>query len=97
MRSDGLSASALSRAVAAPLGPRPDEVVRVASAEDVVLEKLRWYRLGGGTSERQWLDVLGVLKVQRPSFDRAYAGRWADEIGVGDLLSRAYEDAGFPA
>lgn len=48
-----------------------------------------------GTFER--LDVLGVLKVQRPTFDRGYTGRWADEIGVADLLARAYEDAGDPA
>lgn len=97
MRSDGLSASALSRAVSAPLGPDAGDVVQIASAEDVVLEKLRWYRLGGESSERQWLDVLGVLKVQRPTFDRGYAARWADEIGVADLLARACEDAGYPA
>ncbi len=62
-----------------------------------MFEKLRWYRMGGETSERQWLAVLGVLKVQRPTFDRGYAARWADEIEVADLLARAYEDAGYPA
>lgn len=41
--------------------------------------------------------MLGVPKVQRPDFDRAYAARWAGEIGVADLLARAYEDAGYPA
>lgn len=81
----------------AALGPGPEDVVRIATAEDVVLEKLRWYRLGGESSERQWLDVLGVLKVQRPTFDRGYAARWAAEIGVADLLARAYQDAGYPA
>ncbi|GMU64851.1 MAG: hypothetical protein AMXMBFR36_11250 [Acidobacteriota bacterium] len=68
-----------------------------ASAEDVVLQKLRGYRLCGESSERQWLDVLGVLKVQRPTFDRGDAARWADEIEVADLLARAHEDAGYPA
>jgi hypothetical protein len=97
MRSDGLSVSALARALAAPPGPGPEETVRIASAEDVVFEKLRWYRMGGETSERQWLDVLGVLKVQRPTFDRACAGRWADGFGVADLLARAYQDAGYSA
>lgn len=48
-----------------------------------------------GTFER--LDVPGVLKVQRPTFDRGYAARWADETEVADLLARAYEDAGYPA
>src|SRR5690606_41414755 len=69
----------------------------LASAEDMVLQKLHWYRTGGESSERQWLDVLGVLKVQRPTFDRGYADRWAVEIGVADLLARASEDAGYPA
>ena len=71
------------------------ESLPFASPEQVVLQKLRWYRLGGEVSERQWLDVLGVLKVQEPTIDRAYLDRWAAEIGVGDLLVRACEDAGY--
>lgn len=36
----------------------------LATPEDVILHKLYWYRLGGEVSERQWNDVLGVLRVQ---------------------------------
>ena len=36
----------------------------VASAEDTLLAKLNWYRMGGEVSERQWRDVMGVVKVQ---------------------------------
>ena len=66
----------------------------LASPEDVVLNKLEWYRQGGEVSERQWTDVLGVLKVQSKSLDRAYLLRWGAQLGVEDLLKRSFEDAG---
>ncbi len=65
-----------------------------ATAEDTVLQKLAWYRKGAEVSERQWSDVLGVLKVQRGRLDDAYLDRWAPVIGVADLLARARQDAG---
>lgn len=34
----------------------------VATAEDTILSKLAWYRLGGEVSDRQWNDILGILK-----------------------------------
>lgn len=67
---------------------------QLASPEDTILNKLEWYRQGGEISERQWTDVLGVLKVQSKSLDRAYLLRWAVQLGVDDLLKRSLEDAG---
>jgi hypothetical protein len=67
--------------------------VYFCSPEDIILEKLAWYRLGGETSERQWLDVRGVLKVQQPVLDYVYLRRWAGELGVADLLARAMDEA----
>jgi hypothetical protein len=61
-----------------------------------VLAKLQWYREGGGVSDRQWTDVLGVLKVQGTALDRAYMEEWARELGLTALLRRALEDAGLP-
>jgi hypothetical protein len=68
----------------------------VASAEDTILAKLQWYRDGGAVSDRQWNDVLGVLKVQGATLDRAYLEEWARELGLTDLLRRALDDAGLP-
>lgn len=65
----------------------------LATPEDLVLSKLRWYRMGEEVSERQWADVLGVLRVRGESLDRAYLDRWAAELGVADLLERAWRDA----
>jgi hypothetical protein len=68
----------------------------VASPEDTILAKLQWYRDGRGLSDRQWTDVLGVLKVQGPALDRAYLDEWARELGLTDLLRRALDEAGLP-
>ena len=67
---------------------------QLASPEDTILNKLEWYRQEGEISERQWTDVLGVLKVQSKSLDKEYLLRWAVELGVEDLLNRSFEDAG---
>lgn len=64
------------------------------SAEDVILSKLDWYRMGGGVSERQWNDVLGVLKVQRQLLDIVYLEHWAAELQLADFLQRAFDEAG---
>ncbi len=66
----------------------------VAAPEDIVLQKLLWFRKGGSISERQWTDVLGVLKVQAEGLDKEYMTRWARELGILDLLERALEEAG---
>jgi hypothetical protein len=64
------------------------------SAEDTVLAKLEWYRLGGEVSEIQWRDIQGILKMQAERLDPKYLQRWAQELGVADLLARVIEEAG---
>jgi hypothetical protein len=78
-----------------PLDPNdPTSTVYVASPEDAVLHKLEWYRDGGGVSDRQWRDVLGVLKVQGKSLELDYLRRWADQLVIRELLERALEESG---
>jgi hypothetical protein len=71
-----------------------DKSIYFASPEDMVLQKLLWYRETGERSERQWGDVQGILKVQADALDMAYMRSWSEEIGVGDLFQQALEDAG---
>jgi hypothetical protein len=60
----------------------------VASAEDILLAKLQWYRMGSEVSERQWTDIAGILAVA-PDLDAAYLRTWAARLGVADLLDKA--------
>lgn len=71
---------------------RDGHSIPVATAEDSLLSKLRWYRLGNAVSDQQWRDILGVLLVQGDALDAAYLSRWAAELGVADLLARARND-----
>jgi hypothetical protein len=82
------------RARRAQLSEATDQQATFTSPEDIVLHKLAWYRMGGGISERQWLDVLGVLKVQGADLDQTYLRSWSERLGLDDLLKRALEDAG---
>ena len=59
------------------------------SPEDIVLRKLVWYQMGGGVSDRQWLDILEVLQTQAPDLDRSYMRQWGARLGVADLLAEA--------
>lgn len=61
--------------------------------EDILLQKLRWYRAGGEVSDRQWRDVRAIVRAQGARLDRAYLASSAPTLGVADLLERALEDA----
>jgi hypothetical protein len=84
----------LERRITQAISTEPARSIDVATPEDIILAKLEWYRLGNEASERQWSDVLGVLKVQAGALDLAYLRYWAADLGVSDLLERALDDAG---
>jgi hypothetical protein len=92
-KSAGWNQSQLARRQLGALGANPEDRVYVSTAEDTILAKLDWYRLGGGVSDRQWGDVTGVLKVQGERLDFDYPRQWAKELGVTDLLARALADS----
>lgn len=65
----------------------------VASPENMVINKLEWYKMGGHVSARQWNDILGILKAQGSTLDLTYLNRWAVALGVSDLLEHALVEA----
>jgi hypothetical protein len=66
--------------------------VATVSAEDVILLKMEWYRLGDESSAQQWQDILGVFQTQGEALDQGYLATWAEALGVADLLERAREE-----
>lgn len=69
------------------LGDEPIKCA-VATAEDTILSKLRWYRAGGEASEQQWNDLRGILQVRGTTLDLEYLRLWAPRLGVADLLEK---------
>jgi hypothetical protein len=90
MRRDAWSLDEMKRARLEDLaGPDGPLTVRFASPEDTLLHKLVWYRAGEEVSDRQWSDILGVLKIQGRDLDDDYLDKWAPKLDVADLLDRA--------
>jgi hypothetical protein len=87
---DPFDRSALARRQA--LEVEGGQKIFLLSPEDVLLSKLRWYRLGDEVSDQQWKDIIGVLKTRGPQLDAAYLKHWAAYLGVTDLLDRAFAE-----
>ena len=68
--------------------------IHVHPPEDILLQKLRCYKLSGGQSDRQWRDVVAIIRVQGERLDRDYARKNAPALGVSDLLRQAFDEAG---
>jgi hypothetical protein len=66
----------------------------IQTPEDLVLSRLLWYELSGRVLQSQWLDIANVLKARADSLDGQYLRRWAAELGVAELLDRAFQESG---
>ena len=92
-KDDEASRAQMERRQTYEIGTEPRRALVVASAEDVVAQKLYWFRLGDEVSDRQWSDAIGVLRVGGAGLDLDYLRRAATLLGVEDLLSRALDEA----
>lgn len=89
-----LSRIALRRRVKKNIYEKGFQELFFASPEDIILAKLEWYKAGGEIGERQWMDILGVIKVQGSMLDVDYLKKWAEKIKVLDLLMKALREGG---
>jgi predicted nucleotidyltransferase len=61
--------------------------VVVASAEDVIIAKLEWAKLG--ESERQLRDVASILSIRGSDLDVPYIDTWVEQLDIADQWSKA--------
>lgn len=85
--------SAFERKIIDKLDDEPDSInVYLSSSEDIILNKLLWYKAGGRSSEKQWSDVLGIIKVQEEALKKDYLKKWAGQLGIIELLEKAFSE-----
>ena len=65
----------------------------LAMAEDIVVEKLIWFEKGARVSQRQWRDLVGVLRTRGAELDLTWMRQEVAALGLGDLLEAALRDA----
>lgn len=87
----------LARRIPQIIGLSPERQAFFSSPEDVILNKLEWYRMAQGMLDRQWSDVQAVIATQRQHLDHAYLRHWAPQLDVADLLEAALRGASPPA
>ena len=79
-----------------PAEVRPGETLDMKTPEDTVLRKLLWYRATGEVSDRQWRDVVGVLRHSRDVMDADYLSHWAAKLELEDWLEQAQRESRLP-
>ena len=85
---------AFERKVKDKLDEERDFEYYFSAPEDIIIAKLQWLEQGEQVSERQWLDVLGVIKVQGDNLELEYLETWSRRLGLFNLLRKAFHECG---
>jgi hypothetical protein len=94
LKSGSFEQIAFARRQQEQIDPDNPKLFYLSSPEDIILQKLLWYEMGGQVANQQWLDITGLLKIQGATLDRNYLQSWAGQLSVTDLLAQALTDAG---
>lgn len=92
-KSDEFSRKQIERRELRKLAPDVEQMVYVATAEDTILAKLRWYNSGGRVSNNQWTDVVGIIGGSSSILDLDYLLDWAGKLGLTELIDQAFKEA----
>ena len=92
-KTDEFAWAQLERRQLRRISPDTKDAVYVATAEDTVLAKLRWYRFGNEVSDTQWNDVVGIIGASGESLDQDYMRFWAAKLELADLFEKALAEA----
>ena len=93
LKNDPFPRTEFRRRQAKVVRQNPDRVLFLPTAEDIILQKLIWHNLGFG-SQKQWRDILGVIKLQGETLDFNYLRQWGTNLGLLESLERALNESG---
>lgn len=79
-----------------PVMLAPDKTLFIKSPEDSIVRKLLWYREGGEVSERQWRDVIGIVRLVGAELDHDYIELWTARVQCADLWQRLLASVASP-
>lgn len=71
-----------------------DVPIFVATAEDIVIAKMEWAKLG--ESARHIEDAAKVLKARARTLDRTYVQNWVSQLALADQWEAVKRSAGVP-
>lgn len=63
-----------------------DQPMFIASSEDTILQKLRWYKQA--KIEKHIVDAAFVYQIQKKNLDRGYISRWAKKLSVSKYIGQ---------
>ncbi len=72
----------------------PEQAFYLCTPEDTILQKLVWMRIAQNESQKQWRDILGVLKIQRERLDLDYLWQWSEYLNISASLNQAIQQSG---
>jgi hypothetical protein len=86
----------LARRIRVRLRRNAPHSVWLTSPEVLIVRKLLWRRSAQNASQRQWLDVVSILRTQDGRLDEALMNSLAADLDLGQALDEAREAARSP-